>query len=250
MIRKTVYCSSCGSKLLIDERKKQALCKNCGDIIDVIPASDDYEPENKRAKETFVEKFLRYSCGKTTLIIVAAVIAFIFFVAGLSASSARRRAAEKRAAEATATEAETEAPEEEADEEEAEVDEAEAEDEDDSDDADADAVSEDQALGTYVGANGSVLILQDYGLGQYYYSSYDNMNSLNTWSYEDGVLEVYVGSCFSTVVATIDDDFSSFTLIGKEDLDKEFWDAEDYVKVSDNTETLTAEECDELIAAS
>lgn len=241
MIRKTVYCSSCGSKLLIDERKKQALCKNCGDIIDVIPASDDYEPENKRAKETFVEKFLRYSCGKTTLIIVAAVIAFIFFVAGLSASSARRRAAEKRAAEATATEAETEAEEKEETEDEAASEDTEEEEEEVS--------VEDQLPGTYVGSNGSVLILKSSGLACYYYSDYDDMDVLDTWSYSDGQLEVIVTSCLSTVVADIDDDVSSFTLEGKEELDREFWDAEEYVRVDDGTDTLSAEECDELIAA-
>lgn len=243
MERKNVFCPCCGAQLLIDEKKQKALCKNCGDIVDVANAPEDEAPENKRAKETFIEKVLRYSGGKTTLIVLAAVIFVVFTLAGASSSSARKKDAEKRAAEATATEAETEAEEEEETEDEAAS--------EDPEDEEEEVSVEDQLLGTYVGMNGSVLILQDYGLAQYYYSDYDSMNALNSWSFEDGELEVYVGSCLSTVVATIEDgDVSSFTLEGKEDLDKQLWDAEEYVKVDDGTDTLTAEECDELIAAS
>ncbi|MBR2294270.1 MAG: hypothetical protein IJ869_00720 [Clostridiales bacterium] len=235
MTRKNVICPCCGADLLVDERKQKALCKNCGGIVD--PESE--VSENTRANETFIEKVLRYSGGKTTLIVLASIILVVFFFAGLSSASARKRAAEKRAAEATATEAETEAE---------ETEESEESVSENSDDENDTTSVEDQLLGTYVGANGSVLILQKNGSAQYYYSDFDSMNSLNTWSFEDDTLEIYVGSCLCTVVTTIESgDVSSFTLEGKEDLDKLLWDSEEYVRVDDGTSTLTAEECDALI---
>jgi len=119
--------------------------------------------------------------------------------------------------------------------------------------ADTSSVSEETPsviTGTYVGKNGSVLVLYDDGKADYYWKDWEEAESGNTWTYRDGVLCVNIPEMYgipADVTATaqiVDDDTSSFVLSS----DSANWDDEEYVKVRDSAEAMGKTEFDALIA--
>ncbi|MCR5805337.1 MAG: hypothetical protein K6G47_13870 [Clostridia bacterium] len=96
--------------------------------------------------------------------------------------------------------------------------------------------------GTYVGSNGSVLVLRDDMTSNYYYPGFGI--STNTWTLEDNKLEMFVTNSLCNVEADIDPNKTdSFYLTSTSPL----WDAETFTKVSADTEKPTEQQCDELI---
>ena len=105
-------------------------------------------------------------------------------------------------------------------------------------------ITADSMVGTYVGKNGSVLILREDGTTAYYYMKSDEIeeDSDNTWSYGDEILTwVYNGTEVSGTVA----DDMSFTLKAQKEFDG--WVREAFFKVSDDTMDKTVSEYRQLL---
>lgn len=97
--------------------------------------------------------------------------------------------------------------------------------------------------GTYIGKNGSVLILFPDGSSEYYYlKDTDLDDGAGNWSYQKGKLDWTYSGC--TLSATIDSQvtqtFAFDTVYGS-------WIHEEYFKVSDTAEVKTVKQCRELL---
>lgn len=99
-----------------------------------------------------------------------------------------------------------------------------------------------QLKGTYVGNNGSVLIMRDDMTSNYYYPGFGISN--NKWSIKDNRIEMFISNCFSNVYADIDPNNTDTIYL---ESDSSLWDAETFTKVSTDSAALTTDQCDELL---
>ncbi len=96
--------------------------------------------------------------------------------------------------------------------------------------------------GTYVGSNGSVLVLRDDMTSNYYYPGYGI--STNTWTLKDNKLEMFISNCLCSVEADIDPSKTDSICLTSSSI---LWDEETFTKVAADTEKPTEQHCDELI---
>lgn len=104
-------------------------------------------------------------------------------------------------------------------------------------------------VGTYVGKNGSGLILYPDGKADYYWKDWDEAVSGNTWSYNDGVLAVFIPKMYGITAdvkatANIGESNTSSFVLSSDSLN---WDDEEYEKVSEKSVALSKSEYDKLI---
>lgn len=108
-------------------------------------------------------------------------------------------------------------------------------------------------IGTYFGVNGSILTLFSDGNADYYYSGMKEVDHDNSWSYDadsDKLNLVMSKSAFFgryEIEAFIDDDVSSFNLVGKGELNSFSWDDEMYYKITSDVDSYTVNNCKKLI---
>lgn len=111
---------------------------------------------------------------------------------------------------------------------------------------------QDKIVGTYCGKNGSVLVLFEGGDADYYYIGLTEVSQGNTWGYNKNADELRVqmmsmlGIPGYSVYADMSNGVESFTLEAR-GLEAIMWDAEEYIRVSDETEHLDVEACNALI---
>jgi len=103
--------------------------------------------------------------------------------------------------------------------------------------------------GTYVGVNGSVMVLYENGQADYYWKEWDDAEKENLWRYENGNVIVFIPKMNGIrtnieVFATIEKDKTG-DIVFKSESSK--WDEEEYVKVDKNAVSMTKEEYDGLI---
>ncbi len=150
--------------------------------------------------------------GKKKLSVIAGITAVTFLFGGCM--SAVTRATNKTAATTTVTETKPEA----------------------------------ALYGTYYGQNGSVLILRDDGNADYFYTGQNDVKHSNPWSLKDNEITINMTWLFCNVKGTIEQDPTSFVLVGDSALDDILWDDERFEMVSTDTLAMTKDECEAFIA--
>ncbi len=88
-------------------------------------------------------------------------------------------------------------------------------------------------VGTYIGVDGSVLCLHEYGDADYYWIGDSEVTTGNVWGYQNGILTIYIPTIDGynvnvTGTAAITGNNSSFVLIN----DNIFWSSEKFIKQS------------------
>ena len=108
--------------------------------------------------------------------------------------------------------------------------------------------------GTYFGVNGSILVLLPNGDADYFYKGWEELQHDNSWSYDedDDKLFVYMkeSAMFGSydVEAFLNGDISKFNLVASGGtLNQARWDDETYYRYSDDTDSFTAAQCEDMI---
>ncbi len=104
----------------------------------------------------------------------------------------------------------------------------------------------DAASGTYLGENGSVLVLFHDGKAGYFYKDYDKMETDGEWIFEGDRLYCHLPSVMCSVFVDIVNLDTSSILLKSNSV---FWDNEWYTKNSTDEKTLSKEECMSLISS-
>ena len=102
-----------------------------------------------------------------------------------------------------------------------------------------------QVLGTYIGNNGSVLIIREDHTCIYFYEGFGV--STNDWKIKDGQIQMYLSNVLSSVYATIDKNKPDELYLESK---SSFWDNETFIKKSSDTTGLDEKGCLELLGKS
>lgn len=104
-------------------------------------------------------------------------------------------------------------------------------------------------VGTYVGVNGSVMVLFPDGAADYYWKDWEAAEKKNKWRYESGNIVVFIPEMYGSKVnieVTADiGNGNTEEIVFKSDSTK--WDDEEYIKVDSNAESMAKTEYDKLI---
>ncbi len=184
-------------------------------------------------EKNFITETLKYIGGRIAFFITAGVVTLVFLVVGLYVSTVvrpkaarialEREIAASEAAESSRIEASVSAS----------VSESEAQ----------ELAASFDGTGVYVGDDGSVLILYDNGLADYYHESV-GLNGLNVWTYENGTLDVSILCLLSEVTATFDEaNPTTFSFVS----DSAFWNNETFTLVSNDATSMTESELQALV---
>ena len=96
--------------------------------------------------------------------------------------------------------------------------------------------------GTYVGSNGSLLVMKKNNTSYYYYPGYGI--STNMWTIKDNKVEMFISNCLCNVYANIDPNNTDTIYLESDSL---LWDAETFTKVSSDSEKPTESQCDSIL---
>lgn len=98
--------------------------------------------------------------------------------------------------------------------------------------------------GTYVGSNGSVIVIHENKTADYYYDGY-GVSTSNAWKIENNKFYLTVNVLlFAETYADLPSGDVSVLNIKSDSI---FWDDEVFTKVNNNTETPSEEECQKLV---
>lgn len=106
-----------------------------------------------------------------------------------------------------------------------------------------------QIPGTYLGHNGSMLVLKSDHSAFYFYR---NVSTDNTWTFDNGTLTVSfpsIGGCNTSAALTSVDDLSNFNLVGITADDVYCWDAETFSRYSDSQADIDEGTCRSIISS-
>ncbi len=103
--------------------------------------------------------------------------------------------------------------------------------------------------GTYVGEGGGMFVFLPDGTAEFYQDGYYGVLTDNTWTYDNGHLDISLGGLGYDVTASFNpngtaDELDSFTVTGVGDAT---WADEVYTRYSDSASLMNLEECSELV---
>lgn len=108
--------------------------------------------------------------------------------------------------------------------------------------------------GTYFGVNGSILVLLPNGDADYFYKGWTELQHDNSWSYDSDNDKLFVYMKESALIGSYDveaylnGDISTFNLVASGGtLSQSLWDDETYYRYSDDANSFTASQCEDMI---
>lgn len=113
----------------------------------------------------------------------------------------------------------------------------------DSSSNDRNSIKEEDLIGTYLGENGSILVLHPDGIADYYKYGDSAISTDNTWKIQNGRIKIDITAYHCTVKGKLDDP-DSFYL----ESDSVLWENSSFGRIDDEMTNLSTEDCDNILA--